>query len=275
MQSLQHQLATATIGETLAEVTRQIQASPADADLRAAFVQLLCLAGNWSRAQTQLQSWLALSPQAQPTVNLLQQAIAGEQQREAVLRGDAAPVLPGSAWTWCDTLLAALKADAAGEVARGQALRAEALDLAAANPGTITQQAQPTAYSWLMDGDSRFGPVCEVINQGRYYWLPFAAIREMQFQAPASVTDLVWRHTRIQLIDGSEQVCQIPARYPLRAETDERFLRASATEWLPLGDSSDQFIGQGQKMWLSDSAEFSLLNLQQAVFDEAGTADES
>ncbi|WP_288478287.1 type VI secretion system accessory protein TagJ [uncultured Pantoea sp.] len=275
MQSLQHQLATATIGETLAEVTRQIQASPADADLRAAFVQLLCLAGNWSRAQTQLQSWLALSPQAQPTVNLLQQAIAGEQQREAVLRGDAAPVLPGSAWTWCDTLLAALKADAAGEVARGQALRAEALDLAAANPGTITQQDQPTAFSWLMDGDSRFGPVCEVINQGRYYWLPFAAIREMQFQAPASVTDLVWRHTRIQLIDGSEQVCQIPARYPLRAETDERFLRASATEWLPLGDSSDQFIGQGQKMWLSDSAEFSLLNLQQAVFDEAGTADES
>lgn len=275
MQSLQHQLATATIGETLAEVTRQIQASPADADLRAAFVQLLCLAGNWSRAQTQLQSWLALSPQAQPTVNLLQQAIAGEQQREAVLRGDAAPVLPGSAWTWCDTLLAALKADAAGEVARGQAVRAEALDLAAANPGTITQQDQPTAFSWLMDGDSRFGPVCEVINQGRYYWLPFAAIREMQFQAPASVTDLVWRHTRIQLIDGSEQVCQIPARYPLRAETDERFLRASATEWLPLGDSSDQFIGQGQKMWLSDSAEFSLLNLQQAVFDEAGTADES
>lgn len=275
MQSLQHQLATATIGETLAEVTRQIQASPADADLRAAFVQLLCLAGNWSRAQTQLQSWLALSPQAQPTVNLLQQAIAGEQQREAVLRGDAAPVLPGSAWTWCDTLLAALKADAAGEVARGQALRVEALDLAAANPGTITQQDQPTAFSWLMDGDSRFGPVCEVINQGRYYWLPFAAIREMQFQAPASVTDLVWRHTRIQLIDGSEQVCQIPARYPLRAETDERFLRASATEWLPLGDSSDQFIGQGQKMWLSDSAEFSLLNLQQAVFDEAGSADES
>lgn len=275
MQSLQQHLARATLGETLAEVTRQIQASPADADLRAAFVQLLCLAGNWSRAQTQLQSWLALSPQAQPTVTLLQQAIAGEQQREAVLRGDAEPVLPGSAWHWCDTLLAALKADAAGDITHGCALRAEALDLAAATSGTVTQQDRPTAFSWLMDGDSRFGPVCEVINQGRYYWLPFAAIREMQFQAPASVTDLVWRHTRIALIDGSEQVCQIPARYPLRSESDERVLRASVTEWLPLGDDSDQFIGQGQKMWLSDSAEFSLLNLQQAVFDEAGLADES
>ncbi|MEN4567268.1 type VI secretion system accessory protein TagJ [Pantoea agglomerans] len=275
MESLQHRLASATLGETLADVTRQIQANPANADLRAAFVQLLCLSGNWSRAQAQLQSWLALSPQAQPTVNLLQQAIAGELQRDAVLRGQADPVLPGSAWHWCDTLLAALQAETAGDVARGSTLRAEALELAAANPGTATQQDQPTAFSWLMDGDSRFGPVCEVISQGRYYWIPFAAIREMQFQAPASVTDLVWRHTRVQLVDGSEQVCQIPARYPLLAASDERFLRASVTEWQPLGEDPDQFIGQGQKMWLSDSAEFSLLSLQQVAFDSVESTDES
>ncbi|MDH2068757.1 type VI secretion system accessory protein TagJ [Pantoea sp. GD03673] len=274
MESLQHHLANATLSETLADVTRQIQANPANADLRAAFVQLLCLAGNWTRAQTQLQSWLALSPQAQPTVNLLQQAIAGELQRDAVLRGEAQPVLPGSAWHWCDTLLAAVKADIAGDVARGSALRADALDLAAANPGTATQQDQPTAFSWLMDGDSRFGPVCEVINQGRYYWIPFAAIREMQFQAPVSVTDLVWRHTRVQLVDGSEQVCQIPARYPLLAGGDERFLRASVTEWQQPGDDSEQFIGHGQKMWLSDSMEFPLLSLQQVAFDSVESADE-
>ena len=274
MESLQHRLASATLGETLADVTRQIQANPANADLRAAFVQLLCLSGNWSRAQAQLQSWLALSPQAQPTVNLLQQAIAGELQRDAMLRGEADPVLPGSAWHWCDTLLAALQAETAGDVARGSTLRAESLELAAANPGTATQQDQPTAFSWLMDGDSRFGPVCEVISQGRYYWIPFAAIREMQFQAPASVTDLVWRHTCVQLVDGSEQVCQIPARYPLLAASDERFLRASVTEWQPLGEDPDQFIGQGQKMWLSDSAEFSLLSLQQVAFDNVESADE-
>ncbi|TPE19184.1 protein of avirulence locus ImpE [Pantoea vagans] len=275
METLQHRLANASLSEALADVTRQIQASPASADLRAAFVQLLCLAGNWSRAQTQLQSWLALSPQAQPTVNLLQQAIAGELQRDAVLRGEAQPVLPGSAWHWCDTLLAALQAEAEGDAACGSALRAEALELAAANPGSATQQDQPSSFSWLMDGDSRFGPVCEVISQGRYYWIPFAAIREMQFQAPASVTDLVWRHTRVQLIDGSEQVCQIPARYPLLAGAEERFLRAGATEWQPLGDDPDQFIGQGQKMWLTDSAEFSLLSLQQVLFDNVESADES
>ncbi|WP_416412166.1 type VI secretion system accessory protein TagJ [Pantoea sp. App145] len=267
MDRLQQRLATASLAENLASITAQIQANPADADLRAAFVQLLCLAGNWTRAQTQLQSWLALTPQAQPTVTLLQQAIAGEQQRAAVLQGEAQPHLPGSAWMWCETLLAALQADIAGDVAHGTELRQQALENAAANPGSLEQQDQQMDFPWLMDGDSRFGPVCEALVNGRYYWIPFAAIREMQFQAPTSVTDLVWRHTRVQLVDGSEQVCQLPVRYPLTATPEERWLRSSVTEWQPLGNDDSQFIGHGQKVWLSDSAEYPLLALQRLTFD--------
>ncbi|MFT4270455.1 MAG: type VI secretion system accessory protein TagJ [Pantoea sp.] len=275
MESLQQRLATASLADNLAQITAQIQANPADADLRAAFVQLLCLAGNWGRAQTQLPSWLALTPQAQPTITLLQQAIAGEQQRAAVLRGEAQPQLPGSAWPWCETLLAALQAEVAGDAARGAELRQQALDDAQANPGTLEQQDQQVAFSWLMDGDSRFGPVCEAIVNGRYYWVPFAAIREMQFQPPASVTDLVWRHTLIQLVDGSEQVCQIPLRYPLPVQAEERWLRGSVTEWQPLGHNDSQFIGLGQKVWLSDNAEFSLLALQRLTFNDIGPDHES
>lgn len=275
MESLQQRLADASLAENLARTTAQIQANPADANLRATFVQLLCLAGNWTRAQIQLQSWLALTPQAQPTITLLQQAIAGELQRAAVLRGESQPQLPGSAWAWSETLLAALQAEVKGDEARGAALRQQALEQADANPGTSEQQDQSVAFPWLMDGDSRFGPVCEAIVNGRYYWVPFTAIREMQFQAPASVTDLVWRHTLIQLVDGSEQVCQIPVRYPLPAQAEESWLRASVTEWQPLGNVDSQFIGLGQKVWLSDSAEFSLMTLQRLTFNDIGPAYES
>ncbi|MDI6958844.1 MULTISPECIES: type VI secretion system accessory protein TagJ [unclassified Pantoea] len=275
MESLQQRLADASLAENLARTTAQIQANPADANLRATFVQLLCMAGNWTRAQTQLQSWLALTPQAQPTITLLQQAIAGELQRAAVLRGESQPQLPGSAWAWSETLLAALQAEVKGDEARGADLRQQALEQADANPGTLEQQDQSVAFPWLMDGDSRFGPVCEAIVNGRYYWVPFAAIREMQFQAPASVTDLVWRHTLIQLVDGSEQVCQIPVRYPLPAQAEESWLRASVTEWQPLGNVDSQFIGLGQKVWLSDSAEFSLMTLQRITFNDIGPAYES
>jgi type VI secretion system protein ImpE len=66
-----------------------------------------------------------------------------------------------------------------------------------------------------MDGDARLGPVCETLVNGRYFWLPFSAIAEIHFQAPASVTDLVWRHSLVRLTDGTEQVCQIPRAIPL------------------------------------------------------------
>jgi hypothetical protein len=72
-----------------------------------------------------------------------------------------------------------------------------------------------------MDGDARLGPVCETIVNGRYFWLPFSAIAEIRFQAPASVTDLVWRHALVRLTDGTEQVCQIPARYPFAADASD------------------------------------------------------
>ncbi|MCP6060496.1 protein of avirulence locus ImpE, partial [Klebsiella pneumoniae] len=79
------------MSDALLRLEAEIKARPADADLRAAFVQFLSLSGNWARALTQLKSWLALKPQAKPTVTLLEQAIQGEQQRARVFAGEVRP----------------------------------------------------------------------------------------------------------------------------------------------------------------------------------------
>ncbi|MGD8165507.1 type VI secretion system accessory protein TagJ [Pantoea sp. FN0307] len=276
MHSLQQLLAGGSLDDALARVEAQIKAAPANADLRAAFVQLLCLAGNWTRAQTQLKSWAALKPQAQPTVTLLEQAIKGEQQRAAVFAGQAQPRLPGEAYRWAEQLFAALQADIQGERAQADDLRNGALEAAALNPGSArvqgSEQAEP--FAWLTDGDGRLGPVCELLVSGGYFWVPFSAIAEMRFQAPASVTDLVWRHTLVRLVDGSEQVCQVPVRYPFASQAQDDLRLARVTEWLPLDEAQQHYIGQGQKVWLNDSAEFSLLSLETLTFVASDLADE-
>ena len=259
MDTLYQQLAGSSLSDTLARLESEIRARPADADRRAAFVQLLCLAGNWSRARAQLKSWAALKPQARPTVTLLEQAIAGEEQRARVLAGEDRPRMPQQ-WAWMENLLAALRATNAADASH---LRSAALESAPSNPGrlTLSHGEEGRRFDWLMDGDARFGPVCELIVNGHYYWLPFAAIAEMRFQAPASATDLVWRHTLVTLTDGAEQVCQIPARYPHSDPSEERFLLARATEWLALDAAGEHYLGQGQKVWLNDGDEFPLLSL--------------
>jgi len=255
-------------------VEGQIKQKPADADLRASFVQLLCLMGNWSRALTQLKSWRALKPQAQPTVTLLEQAIGGELKRARVFSGEDYPRMPGDSWSWAEQLLQALRADRCGDHAQAQALRAAAFDAAALNPGQLQRQGeeQAHAFDWLIDGDGRLGPLCELIVNGEYSWLPFSAISELRFQPPASVTDLVWRHTLVRLIDGSEQVCQIPARYPLAQDDDDRYRLGSLTEWRPLSADEQQFSGHGQKSWLSAQDDFPLLNLETLTFATAESA---
>ena len=85
MNTLYQHLAGESLNDALARLEAEIKARPADADLRAAFVQFLTLSGNWTRALTQLKSWLALKPQAKPTVTLLEQSIQGELQRAQVM----------------------------------------------------------------------------------------------------------------------------------------------------------------------------------------------
>lgn len=270
MYSLHQLMAGASLAATLTRVESEIKSRPADADLRAAFVQLLCLTGNWARANTQLKSWLALKPQAQPTVTLLEQAVQGEIQRAAVFAGQGRPVMPGEAFSWADSLLNALQAEGAGDREKAESLRSSAFAAADSQPGHVklASAEQEQAVDWLIDGDGRLGPVCELIVNGRYTWLPFAAVSEFRFQAPASATDLVWRHTLVRLIDGSEQVCQLPVRYPFDNDAPDTLRLASVTEWTPLDSAGEQFTGHGQKTWLSADGDFPLLSLDVLTFAE-------
>lgn len=270
MNTLYQHLAGEPLSDALRRLEADIKVRPADADLRAAFVQFLILSGNWTRALTQLKSWVALKPQAKPTVTLLEQSIQGELQRAQVMAGQARPGMPETQWPWLTTLAAALSEE--GE--RASALRLDALERAQANPGQITLENDETqAFGWLMDGDARLGPVCETIVNGRYFWLPFSAIAEIRFQAPASVTDLAWRHALVRLTDGTEQVCQIPARYPFAEDASDAVMLGRTTEWLPLDADGTLYEGRGQKAWLSEQSEYPLLSLNLVTFATDG-ADE-
>jgi type VI secretion system protein ImpE len=283
MSSLSQLMADRSLAETLLQVENQVRARPADADSRAALVQLLCLSGQWSRASTLLKSWLALAPNAKPTVTLLEQLIAAEQQREQVFAGQTSPVMPQQHYHWLGELLESLALQQQGQHQQAQTLREQAFEGAELNPAKICLSGQQSEQQveWLIDGDSRLGPVCELMVNGHYYWVPFTTIEQIQFQAPSAVTDLIWRHCCVTFVDGKQQVCQIPARYPLQGQWDDALLLAQATSWQALG-ADGHYLGQGQKIWLNDQQEFLLLDLKAVNFvpvlateqDEQGGSDE-
>ncbi|KAA8998173.1 protein of avirulence locus ImpE [Affinibrenneria salicis] len=273
MHLLSERVAGQSIAQAISQLENDIRARPADADLRAALTQLLCLAGNWTRARAQLKSWLALKPIAGPTVTLLDQAIAGEIERQQVFAGQSRPQILNHGRDWVNKMVDALQAETRGENDFAAQLRAQALDECPLNPGRLTLSAggentdeEQHTFDWLADGDSRLGPICELAINGVYYWVPFGAIAEINFLPPGSAGDLVWRHSRVSLIDGQEQVCQIPVRYPFGLQAGNDELLARTTVWSQ--PTEDRFIGHGQKTWLNDQNDYPLLSLVALSFSQ-------
>lgn len=170
-----HLLEGQSLNEAQAALENRIRADPANADHRAALVQLLCLQGQWARARSQMKSWLALKPQAKPTVTLLEQCVEAEIARAAVFSGEAQPRMPDEGSAWMHALLRALAAEQQGDSALATSLRAEALDAALPTAAHIFSQHSPHPQSveWITDGDGRLGPVCEMAFNGHYYWILF------------------------------------------------------------------------------------------------------
>ncbi|WP_431222886.1 type VI secretion system accessory protein TagJ [Serratia sp. L9] len=263
MKSLLSVLKDHPLSTALAQAESEVKAFPADADKRAGWVQLLLLYGDWQRATAQLQAWQALSPQAKPTTQQLADTVTAEILREQVFRGEIPPTFLTPPSAWLSALASALQASPE----RADELRCQAFQQAAESAGTLSlsdveEPAASADFNWLADGDSRLGPVCELILDDRYYWVPFQDIESISFQAPQNVVHLIWAHAMVKWRSGKQQVCQIPARYPLTASASDSQRLGRQTDWLELNDNG-HYAGQGQKSWLTDNDEVALLTLRQ------------
>ncbi len=250
----------------LDELQAQVRRRPADADLRAQLFQLLAAQGDWTRAAEQLNVCGHLDAQARPMQVLYASAIAAEREREAVLAGQGEPALLGDPDDWLRSLISALRLDGAAP-AQAADLRAQALHDAPARPGFLVQAGQDAAqaFRWICDGDSRLGPVFEFLAGGRYVWLPFAAIKRVRLLGPEGLCDLVWAQAEIELDDGRVQQGLVPARYPAApgermADLPDVAKLGRMTDWRAL--HGDSYAGVGQKLWLTDAAEFGLLDVR-------------
>jgi len=116
------------------------------------------------------------------------------------------------------------------------------------------------------------GPVLETIVNGHYYWIPFQRIRGLALDKPQDLRDLVWMPAHFTWVNGGESAGLIPTRYPGSEVSADPELRLSRrTEWL--NEPNGAFLGQGQRMFFTDSGEYPLMNLRLIVFDTVPDAD--
>jgi type VI secretion system protein ImpE len=241
----------------LAALQARVRDEPANPALRVFLFQLLCVQGEWERARDQLRVVAELQPTALPLVHVYGPAIACEVLRREVFGGTRTPLVMGEPLPWVALLLHALSAEAQGRPAEAQSLRSQALEDGRAVPGKI--DGHP--FGWIADADSRLGPICEAIIEGRYYWIPFERIRQVSLQAPSDLRDVVWMPAQLRLENSGEVAALLPVRYP-GSETDKdgSIQLARRTEWDEVQPQT--FHGRGQRMLATDADEYPLLNVR-------------
>ena len=267
--SVEEHVRAGRLAEALGDLQSQIKKAPSDPRLRIFLFQLLAVMGQWDRALTQLEVASELDSGALPMRQTYREVLRCELLRRDVFAGRGSPLIFGEPAEWMAFFIRALQACGEGKLAEARRLRDRALEDAPATAGTIDDRP----FEWIADADARLGPTLEAIMNGKYYWVPFSRLSEIQIEKPTDLRDVAWMPVTLTFANGGQSVAFVPTRYPgSEASPDPRIVMARSTEWSHPADDDEIPLGLGQRLLATDQAEFSFMDVRVVKLGERASA---
>jgi len=248
----------------ITELQKLVRQEPSVPKHRIFLFQLLCVAGQWDRAMTQLNVAAELDLDSQLMAQVYRPVLNSEALRAEVFAGQRLPLVFGDPAEWVTWMIEANRLTARGHAEGAEELRGRALEAAPAVPGQIDNQP----FEWLGDADARLGPILEIIIDGKYFWVPGQNVAEIKIEAPADLRDLVWLPVICTWTNGGTAVGLMPVRYPGSENSPDGLIQlARKTDWVDNGHGIT--VGMGQRMLASEQEEYPLLETRRIVFQHA------
>ena len=235
----------------------EVRRAPRDPKLRIFLFQMFCVTGEWDRALTQLKLLNDIDKPSEPMVQTYTSAIRCEVLREKVFRGARSPTVFGDPGDWVPLLIEATRLLASGQPGEAAKLRDAAFEAAPSALGSLNG----ADFEWVADADPRLGPVIEAVVEGKYMWIPFHRIKQLNVEEPADLRDQVWMPARFTWSNDGEAVALIPTRYPgSAASADPAIQLARKTDWLE--QDADWSLPIGQRVFITDTDETALMDVR-------------
>jgi type VI secretion system protein ImpE len=217
----------------------EVRDNPTDTQRRTFLFELLCFAGEYDRAEKQLNILAEGNKQTEMGAVLYYSALHGMRTREKTFNEKETP---------------------------GGALTGQTFS------GTINGQP----FQSIVDGDPRIGPRLELFAAGAYLWIGFEHIESIELEAPKRLRDLLWAPALVRTGPSFKQTelgeVMIPVVYPFSGKNaDGNVSLGRTTVW----EEHAEFgaLPFGQKVFLVDDEEFSLLDIRKIEFQHEAAAD--
>ena len=217
------------LADAIAALIGEVRQDPGDTQRRAFLFELLAFAGDYERAERQLQAL----PQGDSSMDLWvlvgRAALAVERKRQEMFaRGEYPPV-------------------------------------SAEEPPAISGVVNGRPFQSLEDADARLGVKLELIAAGRYMWIPLEHVAALRIEPPRRLRDLLWLPAQIRTGPAFRDLelgeVLLPALYPLSWRHAEEAVRLGrATVWEEQEDGT--VTPFGQRILLVDGEELPILELR-------------
>lgn len=220
------------VRESVEALTIYMREHPNDRAQRTFLFELLCFAGEFSRAEKQLAVLAGGSPESETGAIVYYAALHAEKTRHELFAKSDFPT-----------------------------------DTAACPAGELNGRR----FTDLRDANPSIGARLEVFAAGSYVWLPFQHIASVEMGAPQRLRDTLWAPALVQAAPSFKDMdlgeVLIPAIYPLSWEQpDQELWLGRLTEWF--ADEQGREVPAGQKMLLVDGEEFPFLEVRSLKFDQ-------
>jgi type VI secretion system protein ImpE len=206
----------------------ELRNDPTDAQRRTFLFELLCFAGNYERAEKQLDVLAQRGPDAAMGTLLYRSALHADRTRQEMFVAGTYPTGP--------------------------------------TPRPVSGTLNGAPFQTLTDADPRIGARLEIFAAGQYTWIPLGQISSVRMTPPKRLRDLLWAPALVRTSEDFQGAelgeILVPVMAPLSWHHDNDAVRLGrVTEWQELGDGSQAPIGQ--KLLLVDEQEFPLLELRE------------
>jgi type VI secretion system protein ImpE len=235
----QAQFQAGKLNEAVQTLGAELRDNPTDARRRTFLFELLCFAGDYTRAEKQLDVLAADGRAAEMGALLYRAALHAERIRQAIFEKQDYP-------------LTEPESDA---------------------PLSGTLNGKP--FEFFSDSDPRLGARLEVFAAGDYLWIPLHHIASIELQAPTRLRDLLWTPAIVRTgpaFKGKELgEVLLPTLSALSwKHSDDQVRLGRATDWQD--DGTGNVVPVGQKMFAVDDDEIPILDIRKVEFAAAQAA---
>lgn len=227
--------------DAIKALSAELRENPTDVRRRTFLFELLCFAGEYERADKQLEVLAQAGPQSEMGVLLYRSALYAERQRQDVFQ-------------------------------RGEFPSEQAEDDSPDRGGTVNGKS----FSYFADADPRTGAKLELFAAGNYLLLPIEHVASIEIPPPKKLRDLIWTPAAVRTtpaFKGTELgEVLLPVLAPFSWKHPDEAVRLGRMTVWEKPEGSEHQIPFGQKMWLVDDEEIPFLELRALEFNPASVA---